>query len=134
MNWAKNRTVVVFGDSVARENVAYFCEVRPVSLLPPRSCSLIIAQLIGAKLDRITWHHPYAPSLRPTQTPPPLAWHQSSSESTTFATPEDPDADPELVRDWKPKPAPGEGDYAHLAHVCFVKEWGLLLVQQFQYG
>lgn len=28
MQWARNRTVVLFGDSVARENVVYFCEVR----------------------------------------------------------------------------------------------------------
>ena len=27
MQWARNRTVVLFGDSVARENVVYFCEV-----------------------------------------------------------------------------------------------------------
>lgn len=86
-------------------------------------------QLIGAKLDRVTWDHPYAPSPRPTQTPPPLAQQHFVDE-----TPEDPDADPELVRDWKPKPSAGEGDHAHFAHVCHVEEWGLLLVQQFQYG
>ncbi|KAI5449323.1 hypothetical protein NCC49_004825 [Naganishia albida] len=111
MKWVRNRTVVMFGDSVARENIVYFCE------------------LIGAKLDRVTWDHPYAPSPRPTQTPPPLAQQHFVDE-----TPEDPDADPELVRNWKPKPTPGEGDHAHFAHICHVQEWGLLLVQQFQYG
>lgn len=29
MQWVRNRTVVMFGDSVARENIVYFCEVRP---------------------------------------------------------------------------------------------------------
>jgi hypothetical protein len=33
MQWVRNRTVVVFGDSVARENVAYFCEVCSSSLI-----------------------------------------------------------------------------------------------------
>jgi hypothetical protein len=32
MQWVRNRTVVLFGDSVARENVVYFCEVRPTPL------------------------------------------------------------------------------------------------------
>ncbi|KAJ9094708.1 hypothetical protein QFC21_005865 [Naganishia friedmannii] len=111
MDWARNRTVVVFGDSVARENVAYFCE------------------LFDAKLDRITWDHAYAPSPVPSHTPPPLALAVSATP-----TPRDPDADPDLAGNWKAKQNIGNGDQTHLAHVCFVDRFGLLLVQQFQYG
>lgn len=137
MQWVRNRTVVVFGDSVARENVAYFCEVR---LIPSRasSCSSttnarLLRQLVGAKLDRITWDHRFAPSPRPTHTPPPLVNPQDGSAHFS-TTPGDSDADPELVRDWTPKHGIGNGEQAHMAHVCHVPRWGLLLVQQFQYG
>lgn len=33
VEWARNKTVVLFGDSVARENIVYFCEVRPPARL-----------------------------------------------------------------------------------------------------
>lgn len=55
--------------------------------------------------------------------------------SEAFNTmPPDPDADPSLVEHWKPKSNIGNGEQAHMGHVCRVEKWGLLLVQQFQYG
>lgn len=84
---------------------------------------------MGEKLERITWDHPFAPSPRPPHTPPPLTM------SEAFNTmPPDPDADPSLVEHWKPKSNIGNGEQAHMGHVCRVEKWGLLLVQQFQYG
>ncbi|KAJ9106415.1 hypothetical protein QFC21_001561 [Naganishia friedmannii] len=118
VEWARNRTVVLFGDSVLRENIAYFCE------------------MVGAELHRVTWSHAFAPRPRPKQPVPPLhpAFTLSSSIYTTFPPPADPDADPDLATAWTPKRDLGEGDQSHLAHYCYVEEMGFLLVQQFQYG
>ena len=129
MQWVRNRTVVLFGDSVARENIVYFCEASKSFRRNGFLIDSSAMQLVGSKLERITWDHPFAPSPRPTHTSPPLAVSENLG-----AIPQDPDADPALVEDWQPKSNIGNGEQAHMGHICRVKKWGLVLVQQFQYG